>query len=135
EALKIATSNGELNCVKNIEFKKSDVLSAVEGEFDLSVSNPPYIPIEEYNELMVEVREHEPRLALTDNGDGYYFYDKISKEAKPFLKKGGYLAFEVGYNQAEKVAQFAEDNGLVLVGVIKDYAGIDRVVISRRVGE
>ncbi|MGL5963947.1 MAG: peptide chain release factor N(5)-glutamine methyltransferase [Fusobacteriaceae bacterium] len=135
EALKIATSNGELNCVKNIEFKKSDVLSAVEGEFDLIVSNPPYIPIEEYNELMVEVREHEPRLALTDNGDGYYFYDKISKDAKPFLKKGGYLAFEVGYNQAEKVAQFAEDNGLVLVGVIKDYAGIDRVVISRRVGE
>lgn len=135
EALKIAKSNGELNEVKNIEFKKSDVLSAVEGEFDLIVSNPPYIPLEEYNELMIEVREHEPKLALTDNGDGYFFYHKISKEAKPFLKKGGYLAFEVGYNQAEKVAEFAEENGLTLVGIIKDYAGIDRVVISRKAGE
>lgn len=135
EALKIAKSNGELNGVKNIEFKKSDVFSAVEGEFHLIVSNPPYIPLEEYEELMVEVKNHEPKLALTDNGDGYYFYHKISKEAKPFLKKGGYLAFEVGYNQAEKVAQFAEENGLSLVGIIKDYSGIERVVISKKVGE
>ena len=135
EALDVARRNAELNRALNVEFKKSDIFSEIEGEFDLIVSNPPYIPLDEYENLMVEVKEHEPRLALTDNGDGYYFYEKISREAKKYLKVGGYLAFEVGYNQAEKVAEFAEDNGLSLVGIIKDYSGIERVVISRKVGE
>jgi len=83
-------------------------------------------------ELMPEVLKYEPKNALTDNGDGYYFYEKISKEAKEFLTKDGYLAFEVGYNQAEKVADFMRENGFDVLSIVKDYGGIDRVVIGKR---
>lgn len=137
EALKLAFENSQLNEAKNVEFRKSDVFSAVkESEtFDLIVSNPPYIPVEEYNELQIEVKNHEPRLALTDNGDGYFFYEKISREAGKYLKAGGYLAFEVGYNQAEKVSELMEKNKITVLKVVQDYCGKNRVVIGIKGGE
>lgn len=134
-ALKIAVENAELNEVKNIEFRKSDVFSAVTETFDLIVSNPPYIPVEEYNELQIEVKKHEPRLALTDNGDGYFFYEKISAEAGKYLKVGGYLAFEVGYNQWEKVSELMEKNKITPLKIVQDYCGKNRVVIGIKGGE
>ncbi len=137
EALLIAIKNAELNITKNVVFQKSDVFSSIPKgtEFDLIVSNPPYIPLDEYENLMVEVKKYEPKIALTDNGDGYFFYEKISKEAGEFLKIGGYLAFEVGYNQAEKVAFLMEENKFKLIAIIKDYCGIERVVIGMKTGE
>ncbi|MGL5049405.1 MAG: peptide chain release factor N(5)-glutamine methyltransferase [Fusobacteriaceae bacterium] len=135
DALKLAKENAELNGAKNVEFRKSDVFSAVTEMFDLIVSNPPYIPIEEYNELGIEVKNHEPRLALTDNGDGYFFYEKISKEAGKYLKIGGYLAFEVGYNQSEKVSELMEKNKITVLKVVQDYCGKNRVVIGIKGGE
>lgn len=81
---------------------------------------------------MPEVLKYEPQNALTDGGDGYHFYEKISKEAKEFLTKDGYLAFEVGYNQAEKVADFMRENDFDIISIVKDYGGIDRVVIGKR---
>ena len=133
EALKIAVENRELNGASNLKFLKSDVFQHVkEKNYDLIVSNPPYIPVEEYNELMPEVKEYEPRMALTDGGDGYYFYRKISEESMEYLKNGGYLAFEVGYNQGETVSQLMEKNGFRIEGRIADYAGIERVIIGRK---
>lgn len=133
EALKIAVENRELNGASNLKFLKSDVFQHVkEKNYDLIVSNPPYIPVEEYNELMPEVKQYEPRMALTDGGDGYYFYRKISEESMKYLKNGGYLAFEVGYNQGETVSQLMEKNGFRIEGRIVDYAGIERVIIGRK---
>lgn len=133
DALKMAVENRELNNVSNLKFLKSDVFQCVrEKNYDLIVSNPPYIPVEEYNELMPEVKEYEPRMALTDGGDGYYFYKKISEESVNYLKNGGYLAFEVGYNQGETVSQLMEKNGFQIIGRVADYGGIERVIIGRK---
>ena len=133
DALKMAVENRELNNVSNLKFLKSDVFQHVrEKNYDLIVSNPPYIPVEEYNELMPEVKEYEPRMALTDGGDGYYFYKKISEESVNYLKNGGYLAFEVGYNQGETVSQLMEKNGFQIIGRAADYGGIERVIIGRK---
>lgn len=133
DALKMAVINRELNNVSNLKFLKSDVFQHVrEKNYDLIVSNPPYIPVEEYNELMPEVKEYEPRMALTDGGDGYYFYKKISEESVNYLKNGGYLAFEVGYNQGETVSQLMEKNGFQIIGRVADYGGIERVIIGRK---
>ena len=133
DALKMAVINREFNNVSNLKFLKSDVFQHVrEKNYDLIVSNPPYIPVEEYNELMPEVKEYEPRMALTDGGDGYYFYKKISEESVNYLKNGGYLAFEVGYNQGETVSQLMEKNGFQIIGRVADYGGIERVIIGRK---
>lgn len=133
DALKMAVINRELNNVSNLKFLKSDVFQHVrEKNYDLIVSNPPYIPVEEYNELMPEVKEYEPRMALTDGGDGYYFYKKISEESVNYLKNGGYLAFEVGYNQGETVSQLMKKNGFQIIGRVADYGGIERVIIGRK---
>ncbi|MBC2855943.1 peptide chain release factor N(5)-glutamine methyltransferase [Cetobacterium sp. 2A] len=136
DALEVAKINRELNNVSNLKLQKSDIFSSVKDkDYSLIVSNPPYIPQTEYETLQPEVRIHEPAGALTDKGDGYYFYKTISKEAKNYLKVGGYLAFEVGYNQADKVQGFMEENGFVIVARVCDYGGIERVVIGRKNGE
>ncbi|MGL5354958.1 MAG: peptide chain release factor N(5)-glutamine methyltransferase [Cetobacterium sp.] len=137
DALEVAVQNRKLNDVENnLKFIKSDVFSNIKDkDYDMIISNPPYIPKSEYEELMPEVKLHEPLGALTDNGDGYYFYKKISEEAPKYLKDNGYLAFEVGYNQAEEVSGFMKKADFEIIGIIKDYSGIDRVVIGRKNGE
>ena len=131
EALEVAKENAKLLETSNIKFEKSDVFSAVKfKEFDMIVSNPPYIPKEEYETLQVEVKMHEPSLALTDNKDGLYFYKKISREAVDYLKQEGILAFEVGYNQGEEVRELMEKAGFKNVLVLKDYQNLDRIVIG-----
>ena len=131
DALEVAKLNAEKLEATNIKFIKSDVFSEIKyKEFDLIVSNPPYIPQEEYENLQVEVKLHEPQMALTDTKDGYYFYKKISREAPNYLKSSGILAFEVGYNQSEEIKLFMEKQGFKNVVVIKDYEGIDRMVIG-----
>jgi release factor glutamine methyltransferase len=96
--------------------------------FDMIVSNPPYIETAVIEELMPEVREHEPISALDGMEDGLYFYRKIVDKAKDYIRKGGYLFFEIGYNQGEAVSRLMNDAGFSHVKIIKDYAGLDRVV-------
>jgi release factor glutamine methyltransferase len=134
EALELANENREFNNAQNVKFIKSDVFQNVKyKEFDLIVSNPPYISEKEYAELMPEVKKYEPKLALTAKNDGDYFYEIISKEAGNHLKKGGFLAFEVGYNQAERVRKLMEDNDFENIIVIRDYHQIERIVIGKKV--
>ena len=84
---------------------------------------------------MVEVREHEPKLALTDDGLGISFYEKISKEASEHLEDNGYLAFEIGYNQLETVKSIMKNNKFIISFIGKDYGGNDRVIIGKKSDE
>jgi release factor glutamine methyltransferase len=98
------------------------------GLFDMIVSNPPYIETAVIDTLMPEVREHEPIRALDGSEDGLFFYRKIVDKSQKYLRKSGYLFFEIGYNQGEAVSKLMRDAGFSHVEVYKDYAGLDRVV-------
>ncbi|MEI6858172.1 peptide chain release factor N(5)-glutamine methyltransferase [Psychrilyobacter sp.] len=132
KALKIANKNKIENNATNVKFIKSDVMKGVEyKKFNLIVSNPPYIPDYEYEVLEEKVLKYEPKLALTAPNNGLYFYEEISKNAPDHLIKGGYLAFEIGYNQGEVVKKIMEKNDFLNIGVYYDYAEHERMVIGK----
>ncbi|ERT33616.1 peptide chain release factor N(5)-glutamine methyltransferase [Fusobacterium animalis] len=134
KALKLANENKILNEIENVNFIESNLFEKLDKDFkyDLIVSNPPYISKEEYETLMPEVKNYEPQNALTDLGDGLYFYREISKLAGEYLKDTGYLAYEIGYNQAKDVTKILQNNNFDILSVIKDYGGNDRVVIAKK---
>lgn len=134
KALKLANENKILNKIENVNFIESNLFEKLDKDFkyDLIVSNPPYISKEEYETLMPEVKNYEPQNALTDLGDGLYFYREISKLAGEYLKDTGYLAYEIGYNQAKDVTKILQNNNFNILSVIKDYGGNDRVVIAKK---
>lgn len=111
---------------------RSDLFEAVEGVFDIIVSNPPYIRSEVIETLMPEVREYEPRQALDGAGDGLLFYRRIVGECGEHLVRGGMLFFEIGHDQAAAVTGLMEAAGFLEIRVVKDYAGLDRVVYGTK---
>ena len=131
EALSVAEDNGR--DVSQAQFVYSDLFDNVEGLFDVIVSNPPYIETAVIEGLDAEVKDYEPRLALDGGTEGLDFYRRIVRDAGTYLKDNGILAFEIGYNQGHSVSDILEANGYQDIQVIKDYAGLDRVVIARYV--
>lgn len=99
-----------------------------EARFDIIVSNPPYIKSSVIETLMPEVKEHEPVSALDGREDGLYFYKEIIEQAGAYLSGGGRLFFEIGFDQGEAVKSMMETAGYKQVEIVKDYAGLDRVV-------
>jgi release factor glutamine methyltransferase len=95
--------------------------------FDVVVSNPPYIPEHELNKLPNDVK-NEPQVALNGGVDGLDFYRKIVTDVSEFLKPGGTIIFEIGWDQGAKVKALLKDTGFCNVNIVKDYAGFDRVV-------
>lgn len=134
KAIELANENKILNKIENVNFIESDLFEKLDKDFkyDLIVSNPPYISKEEYETLMPEVKNYEPQNALTDLGDGLYFYREISKLAGEYLKDTGYLVYEIGYNQAKDVTKILQNNNFDVLSAIKDYGGNDRVVIAKK---
>lgn len=130
EALIVAKENALKNQV-DVNLIRSDLFEQLEGSFDLIVSNPPYIESEEIQKLMPEVREHEPKLALDGSADGLLFYRRIIKDACKFLKKEGYLFFEIGCSQGKPVSEMMEKAGFKDIKIKKDYCGLDRIVSGR----
>lgn len=127
------------NAIKNgvqdrITIIKSDILTGLEKSFrknfDVIISNPPYIEEEIIPTLMEDVKEYEPITALTGGKDGLFFYREITEEATQFLKPGGLLAYEIGYNQGKEVIKILKSRGFNEVTCIKDLAGFDRVVLG-----
>ncbi|MCR5271715.1 MAG: peptide chain release factor N(5)-glutamine methyltransferase [Lachnospiraceae bacterium] len=112
------------------EFIKSDLFDSVTGVFDMIVSNPPYIRSEEINHLMPEVRDFEPVQALDGKEDGLFFYRRIIPDSKDYLTDDGVLILEIGCDQAVEVSDLMENEGFTNVRVVKDLAGLDRVVIG-----
>lgn len=131
-ALAMAKKNAEHNCTSNVTFVHSDMFSNVEGQFDVILSNPPYIRSEEVLKLMPEVLVHEPHLALDGHEDGLFFYEILARESGRFLAPSGMLIMEIGYDQAEEVSCLLENNNFTDIRVIRDLAGLNRVVCGRR---
>ncbi len=113
------------------EIDLSNWFETVEGRFDLIVSNPPYLALTEYETASPELREHEPRMALTDEGDGLGAYRVIAQEAPAFLEAGGRVLVEIGWQQAPAVAAMFEALGWSRVNVLKDMGGRDRVIAAQ----
>lgn len=133
-ALALAQQNAALLGVAgHTRFFEGDLLAPVAGEvFDLVVSNPPYIPEEDRASLAVEVRAHEPELALFAGADGLDLYRRLIPAAFAALAPGGYLLLEIGYGQSEAIAALLTSAGFIDVGFTADLQGIPRVAAGRR---
>ena len=131
-ALKIAEENiKNLDLSEKVKTLKSNLFEKVSEKYDLIVSNPPYIPLSEKATIQKEVT-FDPDLALyTKDEKGLEFYEKISKNAKNYLNKNGYLLFEMGLGQSEDIKQTLEQEGYKNIQIEKDLAGIDRVIIAQ----
>ena len=119
-----------------VDFIHSDLFENIEqdSKFDVIVSNPPYIRTEDIPSLMPEVREFEPLTALDGDVDGLRFYRRIIEEGKDYLQTGGVLLFEIGCDQGAEVRLLLEERGYTEIEVMKDLAGLDRVVTARYPG-
>ena len=127
-----ASANAVLHRVEaRADIRQSDWFSAVKGQFDLIVSNPPYIALNEMDDLSEEVREHEPQMALTDGADGLSAYRLICAGLGRHLAQGGRVLVEIGPTQGAAVVEMMWAAGLVEVTVLPDLDGRDRVVLGR----
>lgn len=134
KALETAQKNKEILNVSNIKFLKSDLFENVEfREFDMIVSNPPYISLNEVGIMSDDTLLHEPSEALFAENDGLYFYYEICQKASDYLADFGYLLFEIGYKQGKNVAKIMASSGFKNIEVVKDLAGLDRVVIGQKI--
>lgn len=132
KALAVAQNNSINNRVNNITFVQGDLFENVTGNFDVIVSNPPYIETHIIDTLESQVKDFEPILALDGGADGLSFYRRITSNSS-YLNKGGLLAYEIGYNQGVAVKAMLEKNAFENVQIIKDLSGLDRVVIGNKI--
>jgi release factor glutamine methyltransferase len=127
-----ASANAVLHGVSDrADIRKSDWFGSVDGQFDLIVSNPPYISPDEMDLVQPELAHHEPRIALTDEEDGLSAYRKIASRARRYLAAGGRVLVEIGSTQASSVREIFSQAGWTALEVIPDLDGRDRVVQVR----
>ena len=135
-ALKVASGNREKLGADDVTFVKSNIFSDInvndEELFDVIVSNPPYIATGEIETLTEEVRIHDPYIALDGLEDGLHFYREITQQSLNYIKSGGWLLYEIGFTQAHDVSDIMSEYGYSNIKVIKDLAGLDRVVMGQR---
>lgn len=133
EALMVAARNaqrllkeheGDFNLIESDMFERLEP----DRRYDIIVSNPPYIPSHDIEGLEPEVRDYEPRMALDGRADGLAFYRILAEGCKKHLAPGGCVYMEIGFDQGLPVRQMFEAHGYVQVEVMKDMAGLDRVV-------
>lgn len=130
KAIEVAGKNNSELLGGRCEIIQTDLFANIEGKFDMILSNPPYIKTKDVDELMIEVRDFEPRIALDGMEDGLYFYDIIIKEARKHLNENGKLLFEIGYDQYEELQKLLIAAGYKDIELIKDYAGLDRIITA-----
>lgn len=132
-ALSVARRNARKHGVdQRLTFLESDVFGALSDEkFQLIVSNPPYVPLRDIDGLQAEVRDHEPRTALTDDADGLSIIRQIVDRAPAFLQPKGFLLIEIGFDQSERVADMFDPNRWQRPELLPDLQGIPRLVGSR----
>ena len=131
KALAVAQKNAEkLNVCDRVRFIQSDWFDSVEGQFDVILSNPPYINTDVIETLDKNVREYDPIQALDGGKDGLDPYKMILPQAKNYLKTGGMIAFEHGYDQCGRIKRLIENAGFSRIQAVKDLAGHDRVLTA-----
>lgn len=133
EALFYAKKNLQTLEIKNAQVRCGDLFSvSSEDDYDVIVSNPPYIRRDVISTLSPEVRDYEPVAALDGGEDGLYFYRKLFSEAKNHLKKGGKVFFEIGYDQGEEVSSLAQMHGYREIRLFRDFSGLHRIIAAER---
>lgn len=136
EALRVAKKNvADLHLSGRVSCIQADACSpanAFLGQFDLLISNPPYITGEEMKQLQTSVRDYEPRLALYGGEDGLEFYRAIAVNFRPAIREGGYLCFEFGMGQEDAVCRILEENQFEILRLKKDTGRITRAVLSKK---
>ena len=133
EALNIAKLNAKkFDIDRRVNFRISNWFSNIENtnQFDIIISNPPYISISEWKNLEPSVLNYEPKNALTDHTDGVENYKIIAKNAKPFLKNDGIIILEMGFSQSKKIREIFHAKGYE-IEIFKDLQSIDRIAIIR----
>jgi len=129
KALDMARRNaGRIGVADRVQFKESDWFEGINGQYDLIVSNPPYISESEMETLAPEVRDWEPHLALTPGGDGLAAYHRLAKGLPAHLTPKGRAFFEIGYRQAADVKGIFTNAGFTQLQVLQDMSGHDRVI-------
>jgi len=136
-ALEVAKRNAKAhNVADRVSFIQSDCFDELTRDitFDLIVSNPPYVSAKVLQGLQREVRDHEPRVALTPGDDGLAIIRRLINEAPPLLKPGGHLVIEIGFDQSEKIAGLLDPEVWELSRIAPDLQQIPRIVVLRRLG-
>jgi len=131
-AIKIAEENlKKYNCNKRVSFLNCDILSVNRDEltdFDIIVSNPPYVSKEDYGKVQKEILNYEPNIAVTDFYDGFKFYREIISLAAQILKPDGKIFLEIAQGQSKKINEIMKENNFKDVSIVQDYQKIDRVI-------
>jgi release factor glutamine methyltransferase len=133
DALAVASIN-RAKLQSRVALAASDLMTSIRGAFDVIVSNPPYVPLGEYEHLAVEVRIHEPRMALTPGPRGTEIIERILEQAHTRLRDGGFVIMEVGYGQEKAIRELARAQRYRVDAFLPDLAGIPRVVVLSRHG-
>jgi len=130
KALAVAAENVDRHRLKNVSLQKLDLFSEEldDRRFSLVLSNPPYVSADEFEHLQPEVRDFEPKVATTDDADGFRFIKRISELAGSHLLPGGALIVELGAGQSPAALEIVRSAGLVNVEIFKDYSSIPRVI-------
>ncbi len=135
EALAIARENAARLGADRIDFRRMDLFDDAAipslGSFDLIISNPPYVSYGEMPELQAEVRDHEPRMAVTDGSDGLSFYRRFATLGSTLLRRDGEMFLELGYDMAAAVRSMFEEKGFD-VEIYTDFDRIERILRARR---
>jgi len=132
DALKVARENADRNGSR-VRFLEGDLLTPVASErFDFVVSNPPYVPDVEKAWLSIDVRDHEPHLALFGGEDGMGIYRRLIPQAKDVLVSGGWLVMEMGFGQGEKVQRLMEQAEFKEIEIVPDLQGIERIILGQK---
>jgi release factor glutamine methyltransferase len=132
ESIAIANENTNKHNLQNrINFRCLDILNTTAEQlsnYDIVVSNPPYVSKMDYVNLQKEIKNYEPEIAITDISDGYSFYNSLTPLARKILNKPGKLFFELGQEQSKQVKKILEENEFEEISIMQDYGKIDRVI-------
>ncbi len=133
KALEFAQENKRINNIKNAYFLVGDLFSPLRKKsFFWITANPPYVKTHEIATLQPEIRDYEPKIALNGGEKGIFYYEKILQDAPDYLINKGYIFLEIGKNQAPIIKDFAYKKSFEVLKIVKDLAGIERVVILKR---
>lgn len=131
-AIAVAEENlKKYDLIKRVSFLNYDILSVNRDElsdFDIIVSNPPYVSKEDYGKVQKEILNFEPDIAITDFHDGYKFYREIISLSAHILKPNGKIFLEIAQGQSKKISEFMRENNFIEISIVQDYQKIDRVI-------